>query len=440
MIFSEWGFTPFCFDHETVCLDNFSPLKPDLVILGSLSVAGISRMVHAIRLVDHRMPVLVMSDHPDVVDSITANGFASVTVLPESTTPSQIQTILNKLITQERLSELVKPMHQIIGNNHRMIQIKKMILDLGDSSETVLLSGQNGTGKELTARTIHSRSSRTRKPFVKIDCSALNGIPSYLAADEDTLHKSLFGGADTGTLFLHEIGNVPAAFQNELLLLVEEGVISKPGSRTKQKVDIRILASCTTDLSRIMENGDFRKDLFFRLNVFTIDMPALKDRTDDIPLLMDFFADKYCLETGRSHYNILPENKSRFSSYSWPGNTAELETQVKHAVMRDNRVWRIEESLISAPNNKYGYLRAALDDIEIFAELPEVKQYIDDIDNISLKDIGREFVLRTEKKLMRFALEHTRWNRTKAAQILNISYKSLLNKIKAYHLTQKVEY
>ena len=435
LLVSDWDYIPFCFDHETICLDNLSPLNPDLFILGALTDGGVSRMIHAIRLSDHRKPVIVMTDQPAVVDLISANGFASVKVLPESTPPNRIRSTLNDLLNPQSPAQLAGPVPQIVGNNYRMIQIKKMILQLSRSNETVLLNGQTGTGKELAALAIHSRSSRTSRPFVKIDCSALNGNIPFPSSTQEGRPKSLFDGADTGTLFLEEIGTISSDLQNELLLMVDEGVISRPGSRTKKKVDVRILASCSTDLNRLSERGHFRKDLFFRLNVFTIDMPPLRDRSDDIPLLMDFFTDKYCLETGRSHYDILPENKSRFKSYSWPGNVAELETQVKQAVMRDNHVWHIDATLIQTPDSKFEYLKAALEDIEVFAELPEVKHYIKDINNISLKDICREFVLRTEKKLMLFALEHTSWNRKKAAKILNISYKSLLNKIKAYHLT-----
>jgi len=322
----------------------------------------------------------------------------------------------------------------IVGNNPEIAKIKEMIPELSRSSETVLLKGEKGTGKELVAKVIQYKSGRRENPFVKVNCSALTNEMSenellgrnvQAIKDLNQRKKGIFSVADTGTLFFDEIGQLPPAYQAELLLLEESGM-SKTVAKAEEKIYVRVIASTSADLDSLVKKGTFLKKLYNRLNVISIIIPPLRYRLEDIPFLSDFFTDKYCDELGKKHYRLSQKTKSTFFSYHWPGNVMELENLVKGAVALGN-----EDNLINQLNrqgrtNEYTHN---------FAELAGINKRIQDSGNLPLKDICREINAQAEQKLMKQALERTNWNRKKAAIMLNISYKSLLNKIKAYNIT-----
>jgi len=322
----------------------------------------------------------------------------------------------------------------IVGNNPEIVKIKDMIAQLSRSSETVLIKGEKGTGKELVAKVIQHKSGRRENPFVKVNCSVLTndmsknellGRNAQAIKDLNQRNKGIFSVADTGTLFFDEIGQLPPAYQAELLLLEENGM-SKTVAKAEEKTDVRVIVSTSADLESLIKKGTFLKKLYNRLNVINIIIPPLRYRLEDIPFLSDFFADKYCAELGKTHYKLSQKTKSTFFSYHWPGNVMELENLVKGAVALGN-----EDSILSQLDkqnkiNEYTYN---------FAELTDIKKSIKGSGDLPLKDICRAINAQAEQKLMKQALERTNWNRKKAAIILNISYKSLLNKIKAYNLT-----
>jgi len=322
----------------------------------------------------------------------------------------------------------------IIGNNPEIVKIKEMIPELSLSNETVLLKGEKGTGKELVAKIIQYNSCRRENPFVKVTCSALTnemsenellGRNAKAIRDLNQRKKGIFSVADTGTLFFDEIGHLPPAYQAELLLLEESGM-SKTVAKAKEIIYARVIASTSADLDSLVRKGIFLKKLYNRLNVISIIIPPLRYRLEDIPFLSDFFADKYCAELGKSHYRLSQKTKNTFFSYHWPGNVLELENLVKGAVALGN-----EDSILSQLDtqnkiNEYTYN---------FAELTDTKMRIKGSGDLPLKDICRKINAQAEQKFMKQALEKTNWNRKKAATMLNISYKSLLNKIKAYNLT-----
>ena len=183
-----------------------------------------------------------------------------------------------------------------------------------------------------------------------------------------------------------------------------------------------------------MEKRKFRKDLFYRLNVIRIDIPPLRNRIQDIPLLAVFFNDMFCGNIGRSHFNLSQKTKNILSSYHWPENVRELENVVRHSVLIGNEESMLNKFGLSNQKNKSATPISCSEDIYTVAELSDVKKYLKDLNKVSLKDISQEFVTRTEKKIMQQALKKTKWNRKKAAILLDISYKSLLNKIKTYDL------
>jgi len=324
---------------------------------------------------------------------------------------------------------------EIIGNSPEIVKIKEMIPDLSNSIEPVLLNGEIGTGRELVAKIIQYLSDRKDNPFVKVNCAALtNGLSkSKLLRQNASPFKDLnqqengiFTVANTGTLFLDEIGQLPAVYQAELLFLVEENGSINSATGANESVDIRIIASTNNDVESLVDKRAFLKKLYYRLNVIDIKIPPLRHRLEDIPFLSDFFADKYCAELGKSHFRLSRKIKNTFFSYHWPGNVLELENLVKGAVALGN-----EDSIISQLDrqnkiDEYTYN---------FTEPTDVKKHIKDSGDLPLKDICRKINAQAEKKLMKQALERTNWNRKKAAMMLKISYKSLLNKIKAYSLT-----
>ena len=301
----------------------------------------------------------------------------------------------------------------IIGHSSEMMGIKKTITKLSQSTEPVLIRGEPGSGKELAARTIHYQSNRKENRFVKIDSAALSeematfpGMDSAAEYPETVLNTALYQleRADGGTLFFEEIGKIPPSLQTELFLIFEESAIADPESQTKRPVDIRIVASTSIDLSRLVKTGSFRKDLYFRLNVFSINMPALRDRKKDIPLLVDYFTNRFCMENERSHFNFSPHAQNIFANYSWPGNVAELEDKINRALLENDENWMIDPILPKNRKSKLINLADCGDYIDSLAELTDVKNYIRDMQNISLKHVTAEFIDRVEKKLIRIGL------------------------------------
>ncbi len=444
---SQWGYLPFCFDRETICLDNLKGMNPALVIHTSPNLDSASRMVHALKMISSALPILVISADTAAGVTLGANGFKGVEVILPDLKPEGIQKRLDDLLASKKPDSSSISSPQIIGNSPVMLKIKRMISELCRSTEPVLVKGGSGTGKEMVARAIHLRSPRMGKPFVKIDCHSISNGPENTGFINlnNTLQNDAYrsiatlGLADAGTLFLREIGLTPPPLQSELLQMTEEGAISNPGFRTKRKVDIRILASTSMDLNLLVQKGWFRKDLFFRLNGFSIDLPTLADRREDIPALMNFFTDQYCTEKETIHIDIAPEGKHLFENYSWPGNVRELEAQVRRVLSGDIRQWKIEGAPLGRPISNLKHLQSVASNIDAYADFSEVKNYLSDMTNLSLKDICNEFTLRVEKRVMKMVLEYTRWNRKKAAGMLDISYKSLLNKIRDYRLGSHLE-
>ena len=431
---TEWGHTPFIFEKESRCLDNLAPLNPDLVISGSLSVERAARFIHTLQLTSCGVPMVIISDDQDILEFVDSNGFGDVSVLNVNTDPAEIQSAINRVLNERAGSEESQaycPL--IIGSSPQMVKIKKTVTDLDRVNEVVLIHGEPGTGKELLARFIHLRSKRHDKPFVKLSVPQLPADffekQLLMLDDPRTKQKHIFATAHQGTLLLEEIGKMPVESQSTLLKLMDEIKILKT---TDAASDVRIIATSSQDLPALVESGDFRKGLFYRLNVIRIDIPPLRSRLDDIPALSDFFTDKFCIESGKSHFQLSDKMKKLFACYHWPGNIQELQDLIKLIVV-DEAEDRISRKL--RIHKKYRGITDYYEDINSLAGLNDVKKHVKNLDKISLKKIAGIFMQRAEKKLLKKALESTNWNRKRAAALLDISYKSLLNKIKEYNLS-----
>ncbi len=325
---------------------------------------------------------------------------------------------------KERIRKIQDDYHfgNMVAKSKGMEAVFKIAEKVAQYDTTVLICGASGTGKELIAQGIHSAGKRAKNPMVPVNCG---GIPENLLESElfgykrgaftgaDSDRKGLFEEADRGTIFLDEIGELPLSLQVKLLRVLQENEIRPVGDSKTKKIDVRIIAATSKNLEDEAKNGTFREDLFFRLNVMPIQLPPLKDRPEDIPLLSQHFINRFNISLEKNIKGITPAAMSILLKYHWPGNVRELGNVIERAAV-------LAEEAILAPEN------FPLD----LGESQEREKVEDFFDGHSLK--AAQKIL--EKRLIIKALEATNGNRTKAARILEISHPSLLSKIKAYDI------
>ena len=260
-------------------------------------------------------------------------------------------------------------------------------------------------------------------------------LPRNCADSEHNIQGAISGAA-CGTIFLDEIEALPATYQSRLLNIFEDGYFQQkiPEPFEMNRVEGRMVVSSNNLLEQRVQEGEFRRDLYYRLNVISIVIPPLRDRVGDIPMLTDFFADKFCIELGMGHIEVSKKFKDIFSNYHWPGNVRELENMTRRVILNGDkdsvminlsRQWTKNKNLINEHK-----------DVDTLTGISSLKKKLKTLDNLSLKNVCSDFLARTEKRIMKNALKHTSWNRKKAAGLLDISYKSLLNKIKKYKLAR----
>src|SRR5438105_13868921 len=331
----------------------------------------------------------------------------------------------------------------LFGTSPRMEEIKDTIEQVADTSATVLIRGESGTGKEVVARMIYGQSLRREKPFVKVNCAAiphelleseLFGYEpgAFTGANRQKLGK--FDQANFGTLFLDEISEMHPALQAKLLHVLQDGQFSRLGGKRDIAVDVRVLAATNKFLEQAVAQGAFREDLFYRLNVVTVHIPPLRDRREEIPLFLDFFLRKYSEFYGKQPPAFSEYAVTRILEYTWPGNIRELENLVKRYVIVGNESQIIRELSTHKPimySEAATVAPAAAAPILAPASAGTNSKHDLDEDRPSLLDIGRRAAMQAEREYIERVLHETRWNRRQAAKILKISYKALLNKIKA---------
>jgi len=306
----------------------------------------------------------------------------------------------------------------IIGKSAPMQQVFDLIAQVSPSRSTILIQGESGTGKELVAKAIHAASGRADGPFVAINCG---NIPSDLLESELFGHvrgaytgatnskKGLFEIADGGTLFLDEVATISMEIQGKLLRVIQEREFRRLGGLESVKVDVRIIAASNTDLEAGVQQGTFRNDLYYRLNVISIKLPSLRERAEDIPLLVEHFIKKYSDENGRETCTIDPAAMKYLMDYDWPGNVRELENAMERVVVLSPAA-TVSPDLL--PRN-------------ITSALPDSSMRIPG-DGVPLKERVGNF----EKALILSALEKTEWNQKKAARLLAVNTTTLSEKLK----------
>ena len=306
--------------------------------------------------------------------------------------------------------------HRIVGKSKKMQEIYSLIELLSDVETTVMITGESGTGKELVAEALHYKGSRSRNSMVKVNCSALSENlleselfghvrGSFTGAIKDKIGR--FQTADGGTIFLDEIADISPKIQIELLRVLQEKEFERVGDSTTIKVDVRVVAASNQDLSEKVKAGEFREDLYYRLNVMRITLPPLRDRRDDIPLLVNYFIKKFNSKFNKSIVSVSTDVEKIFMEYPWPGNIRELEHALEHA-----------------------FILCRQTAITIDHLPPELQTF--EVDDSSLPGNGDV----DDPKMILEALEKSAWNKTKAASLLGISRRSIYRKIKEHSITE----
>lgn len=314
----------------------------------------------------------------------------------------------------------------LVAHSLCMVNLIRTVKKIAEFKTTVLIGGESGTGKELIARAIHRLSPRAQGAFIALNCGA---IPESLLESELFGHrkgaftdahrdrKGLFEEANGGTLFLDEIGELPLVLQVKLLRVLQEGEVRRLGDSQDIKVDARVVAATARDLVREVAKGTFREDLYYRLNVVALQLPPLRSRREDIPLLVDHFISRMNARMGLKVRSTAPEVLRLFETYAWPGNVRELENAIERAIVLCNG----EEIRLEDLPERIRLAESARQPWGEQAKNPE---------DLSIKRASR----RSEEHLIRQALIRTRGNRTRAAELLEISHRALLYKIKEYSI------
>ncbi len=311
-----------------------------------------------------------------------------------------------------------------VGSSAQSRQLMKMIMRIAPSKSAVLITGPSGVGKELVAKAIHEASPRRDRPFIALNCAAL--APGILESELFGHEKGAFTGAaarrigrferaHTGTLFLDEVGEIDPAIQTKLLRVLQQGEFERVGGSETLRVDVRIVAATNRDLREAIAQGGFREDFYYRLNVFSLHVPPLAERRDDIPVLIDHFLRKFSMELNKEVYEVDDDVIGIFLNYPWPGNVRELENVIERAVVL------AEGERITRDELPPELLRAD-------GQLPSIAAPRDSAGSLI------EHTDRLERELIQGALEKFRWNRTKAAEHLGLKRTTLQYKIKKYGL------
>ena len=375
------------------------------------------------------LPVLMMTAYPEVPAAVKAMKLGAVDYLTKPLDTDELRLRIAKLLRQVALSEEEQQVKtrlsadsRVIGASAAMQTLLETIALVAPTDTTVLILGESGTGKELIAEALHANSTRAHAPLVKVNCAALpeNLLESELFGHEKgaftgavNRRKGRFETADHGTIFLDEIGELSPAMQAKLLRVLQEQQFEPVGSSVTKTVDVRVVAATNRDLAAEIARGQFREDLFYRLSVFPLHAPALRERREDIPLLAEFFLAKYRAKHQRRISNLAPRTLDLLMRYDWKGNIRELENMIERSVILCRAETIMPEHLPDA-------LQTLAPEFEaVGAE-----------SGLTIKEMEKQLIVAT--------LKQCEENRTKAAEALGISRRSLQMKLKEYEINEKL--
>jgi DNA-binding NtrC family response regulator len=367
-----------------------------------------------------KIPKLVVTGYPSVQDSLTAIKSGVAEYLTKPFTKKELESAVSKSLAEKSETQPApvstnystnkseKAYGEIIGSSEKIKKVIEIIERVKNNKATIFINGESGTGKELVARAIHYQGKFSRAPFIAVNCG---GIPENLLESElfgytkgaftgaEKNRDGFFQAANGGTIFLDEIGNASVAVQSRLLRVLQEKEVVKVGAQKAEPIDVRIIAATNNDLKAMIKKGNFREDLFYRLTVVEILVAPLRERKDDIPLLVDKFLFKYGIEYKDRFIKINPEALQILERYDWPGNIRELENVIQRAVIMCDKIIEVE----NLPNT-----------LKYEINFPEEEL-------LPLKEV--------EKRHIQKILNATQNNKTKAAEILGIDRKTIRQKL-----------
>jgi len=389
-------------------------------------------VLSAVKDQDAETAVIVMSAYGTIETAVEAMRQGAYDFLTKPFDPDHLNVLISRALENRRLmaensllrKELADKMGytRIIGTSKAMLDVEQLVRKVADSETTILFLGESGTGKELFAAGAHHLSGRREKPYITINCAA---IPRELLENElfgseqgayTSSHKLKLGKfeiADGGTVFLDEVGDLDMALQAKLLRFLQEKTFERLGGNKQLSVDVRVIAATNIELKEAIARKRFREDLYYRLSVFPIQVPPLRDRREDIPKLTEYFTDKYCNEMKKPIKKISQESLKLMDRYAWPGNVRELENTIERAVILcEGRYINPEHLAIRIPSDQEVRLR----------------------EGAGLKEIGYHAQKTAEKAAILRILKQTRGNKRKTAEILQIDYTTLFEKLKRYSI------
>ncbi|QOX79737.1 sigma-54-dependent Fis family transcriptional regulator [Trichlorobacter lovleyi] len=405
-------------------LDKARELRPDLLVVVMTAEASMKNAVEAMKRGAY--DYITKPFDLEVIDAIIEKV-------------SRARDVSNQVsLLKQELKDHYQVEKNIIGNSAAMREVYKTIGKVAGSDITVLIQGESGTGKELIARAIHFNSTRLGKPFVAINCAA---IP------KDLLESELFGSergaftgaterktgkfeqANHGTIFLDEIGDMPLDLQAKILRVLQEQEITRIGGSQNLSVDVRVVAATNQELQERVRNREFREDLYYRLNVVPINLAPLRERSEDIPALVEYFLERACAELEIPTKQCAPEAMELLSNYSWPGNVRELENTIKRGVILSSDPYLTTADFASLTNRQETI--HAIPQEQSLESLVEMKlrNSMNGIEKLDKGDIYDRVLEQVERPLIRYVLEKTRGNQVRAADILGINRNTLRKKI-----------
>jgi len=421
------------------CLKQIETESYDLVLL-DLMLPGRSGLdvQKELKNIDPSLPVIIITAMAVVETAVEAIRSGAYDYVTKPWGNDKLMVSVNNAIKQRKLLsenlQLRRALKErfgysnIIGKSERMLELLDLVTQVAASRSTTLIQGESGTGKELVAKAIHLKSPRAEKPFVPVNSgnmsvdlleSTLFGHVKGAFTSAVAAKKGLFEVADQGTIFLDEIGMIGPDIQAKLLRVIQEREFMRLGGTETIKVDVRIIAATNADLRSLVDTGEFREDLFYRLNVIALEVPPLRDRREDIPPLVDFFIRKYCQENEKPIYRFSAEALKVLMDYTWPGNVRELENAIERAVVLaySDVIGQdlLPESIIHPPSRFATAGSLGLDG------------------DTALSEIVNAF----EKRTILDRLEQTGWSQTEAAASFHVPLSTLNQKIKRHGIKSK---
>jgi DNA-binding NtrC family response regulator len=437
-------------------LDHVKGNSPDLIIM-DIKMPGLNGIdvLKQIKSIDPKSLVIIMTAYGTTETAIEAMKYGAFDYILKPFPIPRMKGLVEKAISLRKLMKeevTYAPLvaqegeeDRIVGSSPKMQEIYKMIGQVAPSDVTILLRGESGTGKELLARAIYQHSLRAGQSFLPVNCAA---IPDPLLESELFGHeKGAFTGASSrrigkleqchgGTIFLDEIGDMSLSTQAKLLRVLQDRSFERLGGRETIKVDIRVIVATNKDLEEAISTGRFREDLYYRLNVVSIQIPPLRERKEDIPELVSYFLKKFNREFKKGVVGMIPGAMEKIVSFAWPGNVRQLENILKRAMILCQGEWILEDHLLLERGWETSFTKAAegstkpMEDLLdlLFEELSKAPTVLQDLDMISV--IERGFILR--------ALKKTGGNQVQAALLLGINRSTLRGKMERYNIKKEV--